>query len=232
MSGQFPETAFRQEHRYRALLGQLGISPETMDGTAPDEADRIMRAAIERKAAEVAAARSDEQKLMEEPITVILGGKIFEVRPARIRDDKQWRKHAAVILERMQGALVDLVASGTLEERGPASAKATAGEPDASDPATPGQAARSAELGRNIGVVRALAALTPWMFGEGYDEGKEMLFAYSPALAAKRDEIEDTASGPELVRAIMQVLEAFVLPFAAAVMRETMGAMTRIGRAG
>jgi len=42
--------------------------------------------------------RTEEEKVTQAPLTIILGGKSFEVKPLVIRDSRAWRKKAADLL--------------------------------------------------------------------------------------------------------------------------------------
>ena len=45
--------------------------------------------------------RTEEQKLTKAPITVMLGGKEYEIKPLVIRDAREWRKKLASLLSQL-----------------------------------------------------------------------------------------------------------------------------------
>ena len=50
---------------------------------------------------EEAKGRTEEQKIMQEPLKVILGGKECEVKPLCIRDSRLWRSKVAKVLSEL-----------------------------------------------------------------------------------------------------------------------------------
>ena len=47
--------------------------------------------------------RTEEQKLVQAPVTVILGGNEYEIKPLVIRDSREWRKKITKLLAPLPG---------------------------------------------------------------------------------------------------------------------------------
>ena len=114
--------------------------------------------------------RTENQILGKEGITVMLGGKEYEIHPLVIKYSGEWRKKSMPLIGFLMGY------------------------------------SRLAAQGDSVALQEAVTEL----FTIKTDEILDSFFEYGRELP--RDEIEETATDGEIIRAFMEVFNAFVAP--------------------
>lgn len=173
------ELKSQAEWRLDQVLSEIGLGGTQTDKLSNAEFLALSKARLAELGAQKAAVRGAMEDILMEPITLKLAGQEYQVHPHKIADERRWLK-----------ALGD-IAGLVVESAGPLLADAVKGE----------------EMNlENIDLGSVLGSAIPRVIAFGVPSAIDLMFAYSPELAADRKRIEENASLSERIDAAMEVV--------------------------
>ena len=140
--------------------------------------------------------RSTNDILSGKPEIVPIAGRNYEIPPRNVRDNLGWRKTCGTLIS----LLIDEASLDLLKKANDQKQKKENEE-------------KNIEIGLGF-----FKMLLPKIMGEGYDLAIEMMFEYSPELAADREFILREGTDEEIINAIMVCLK-FGFPFVLALIK-------------
>ena len=95
---------FKTEYKYRQVLKAIGLSPEEMEGLTPDEIKLKIAFVLELQKTK----KNPDDVLMSSPLTIVLGGVKYDIKPLTIREDNKWRKKMGELFGKYLGKQQEL----------------------------------------------------------------------------------------------------------------------------
>jgi len=225
--GNVRETDKRIIHRYAMILKEMGIARADLAGTTPTEAIQIIHSRIE----EFKAEKTDMEILANEGEEVTLAGKVYEIKPATIDKDLEWRKQCGRIAGDVATQLVQFTTMRQEIMKGlpelPNRETATEGEIEAALAVR--EKAYQAETTKRM--TEVFQEMLPYLMGEGLDKIIALLFLYSDELKADREKIMAESSSYEIVTAAMAGMRV-AFPFVVTLAQGLMAGVNMFQKAG
>ncbi len=140
--------------------------------------------------------RSEDQKLFQDPLIVVLGSTTYEVPIKTIAEDREWRKKCGSLSAKLAGMITKYAPSNKKESK------------------------ELEELSGSL-TEKLIADIMPIIFGEGLDDVIDMLWLYCDPVI-KKEEVENTVSSEDVIDAAFKLFEEIGFPFIVKMVRRMM----------